>query len=168
MNDRDALRRWLEDEATAEDDAAEASFLQAMAVLRKAEASATFVTQVSTLAVDARRKEERQLLRVAWMSAGAAAVGVGLAAVFLSTSVGIWAIKAGARAFALAMPWVVAYSTEAVNIWWLIGRIGSPVASVLVSPPAAVMLVGAQVVSVLAFYGLYRIVRLPDGGEVGV
>lgn len=165
--DRKPLESWLAEEASGQDDAADAAFAHLFAVVPKVQPNPAFVEQ----AVSAARRwrvRRRRLVTCAW-AATILLVVVGVALAFfgaprLATSV----IKGMAFASGRAVPWLVAYTTVAMGWWWTLGHVGGVIASALMTPARVVAVVGIELVGILAFYALQRIVGAERLGDAQV
>jgi hypothetical protein len=62
----------------------------------------------------------------------------------------------------------VAYATEAMNLWWAIAGIAAAVGNALATPPTAGAIVGAELIGILAFFALQRLVAAGRPGEMGL
>jgi hypothetical protein len=91
-----------------------------------------------------------------------------LAGYMAAEPAGAWAVKSGVLVMSHAMPWLVAYATEAMNLWLIVARIGSHIAAAIATPPRAAALVGVELVGIFAFFALQRLVRLELRGEAHV
>ena len=154
--DRKQLERWLEAEDSEQDDAADAAFADLLLAVPRVEPAPAFVQQAVTAAWRWRARR-RRIVAFAWAAAivvaAAGAVGAYVAAPRLATPL----IKAFAFASGHAVPWLVAYTTVAMNWWWTLGHVGGVVASALMTPARVVAIVGLELVGILAFYALQRI-----------
>ena len=66
------------------------------------------------------------------------------------------------------MPWLVAYTTVAMDWWWTLARVGGVVASALITPARVVAVVGVELVGMLAFFALQRIAGAGRLGDASV
>jgi len=159
MSDQESLTRWLQSEESGDEQSAEAAFAGIYAAVGRIEASPEFVARMAALGSQARARR-RRAFRLAWAAAGCAAAAAMAVVTMMAAPAGVWAVKVMALAISDATPWLVAYSTEAFSLWWFIGRVGGPIASALASPVNASALVGVELVGMVAFYALYRVIRL--------
>lgn len=165
--DRKQLERWLVEEDGGHDEAADAAFAQLFSTVGRIEPTPAFVEQ-AVIAAWRWRARRRRLVALAWaatvllVAAGAGTVLFG--APQLLTSV----IKGFAYAGSRAVPWLVAYTTVAMDWWWTFGRVGTVVASALMTPARAVAMVGVELVGILAFYALQRIAGAGRLGDAQV
>jgi hypothetical protein len=167
MPDRQQLERWLFSEETGQDDAAEAEFAHLFTALPKIEPGADFVQRTVT-EVRRMRVRHRRIMWLGWAATLilvlAGAVTAYLASPRLATSV----IKALAFASGRSVPWLVAYTTVAMDWWWTLARVGGAVASAVITPARMVAVVGVELVGVLAFFALQRITGAERPGDAHV
>jgi hypothetical protein len=165
--DREQLERWLAEEASGQDAAADAAFAHLFAAVPKVQANPAFVEQAVTAAWRWRVRR-RRLVAFAWVATVLLVVaGVGLAyfgAPRLVTSL----IKAMAFVSGRAVPWLVAYTTVAMGWWWTLGHVGGVIASAVMTPARVVAVVGVELVGILAFYALQRIAGAERLGDAQV
>ena len=167
MTDQDRLAAWLESEAGADEDAADAAFANVYAPVGRVDASPEFIARTATLAWLARVRR-RRLARIAWGTAALAVIGGVAVATGMALPAAVWVVKSMASAISNAAPWLVAYATEAISVWWFVARIAEPLATALGSPAAASVLVGVELIGILTFYALYRVIQFENEGEVPV
>ena len=167
MSDQDRLAAWLEREDAADEESAEAAFANAYAVIGRIDAHPEFILRTATLGRQVRLRR-RRLSRLAWVAAAVAVAGAMTFVAGMAVPVSVWVVKVMALAISNAAPWLVAYSTEAISLWWFVVRVGGPLATAVDSPAAASALVGVELVGILAFYALYRIIQFENEGEVPV
>ena len=167
MPEREELERWLFSEATGQDEAADAAFAHLFAALPKVDPGARFV-QRTVAEVWRGRARRRRAAALGWAAAVVIAAAGCVAGYVAAAPVAAWMVKAGVLVMLHAMPWLFAYATEAMNLWWAIVRIGSHVATALATPPRAAALVGVELVGILAFFALQRLVGFERRGEVQI
>ena len=165
--DRKQLARWLAEEASGHDDAADAAFAHLFTAVPKVQPNPAFVGQAVTAAWRWRTRR-RRLVACAW-AATILLVVVGVALAFvgaprLATS----GIKAMAFFSGRAVPWLVAYTTVAMGWWWTLGHVGNVIASALITPARVVAVVGVELVGILAFYALQRVAGAGRLGDAQV
>ena len=165
MADRQQLERWLKAERLEDDEAADAAFAGVFASMPRIQPSAAFAdqTMASVLRWRARR---RRLFAFAWAAAvvivAAGVVGAWLFGPALAPSV----VKPVALALSHATPWLIAYATEAMNLWWVIAGLATAIANALATPPTAGAIVGAELIGIFAFFALQRLVGAERAGEM--
>lgn len=154
--DRKALERWLAAEESGADDAADAEFGYLFSAVPKVEAGPAFVQQAVTSAWRWRARRRRLIMlgtaAAILLVAAAGVVGYGLAPQIARSMIKGFAFVSGR-----AVPWLVAYTTVAMDWWWTLARVGGTVATALITPARAVAIVGVELVGILAFYALQRI-----------
>jgi hypothetical protein len=165
MPDREELERWLLSEEAGQDDAADAAFAHLFAAVPKVEPGAEFV-QRTFAEVWRLRARRRRVAALAWAAAIVVTAAGSLAAYVAAAPAGAWAVKSGVLAMSHGMPWVFAYATEAVNLWWAVARIGSDIAGAIATPPRAAALMGVELVGISAFFALQRLVGFERRGEM--
>lgn len=165
--DRQQLERWLAEEASGRDEAADAAFAHLFAAVPRVEPNPAFVEQAVVAAVRWRVRR-RRLVACAW-AATIVLVAVGVAIAFfgaprLATTV----IKGLAFTSGRAVPWLLAYTKVAMDWWLTLGHVGGVIASALMTPARVVALVGVELVGLLAFYALQRIAGAERFGDAEV
>lgn len=165
--DRKQLERWLAEEASGRDEAADAAFAHLFAAVPKVEPNPAFVEQAVTAAWHWRARR-RRLVAYAWV-ATILLVAAGVAIALLGAPrMAASAIKVFAFVSGRAVPWLVAYTTVAMSWWLTLGHVGSVIASALVTPARVVAVVGVELVGLLAFYALQRIAGAERLGDAQV
>jgi hypothetical protein len=167
MQDREQLERWLASEATGQEDAADAAFAHLFAAVPKVEPGAEFVDR-TTARVWGERTRRRRVAVLGWAAAVVLAAAGSLAGYLAAAPVSAWAVKTGVQVMSHAMPWLVAYATEAMTLWWVAARVGNHIAIAIATPPRAAALVAVELVGIFAFFALQRLVRLELRGEAHV
>ncbi len=167
MQDREQLERWLASEATEQDDAADAAFAHLFAAVPKVEPRAEFVERTAAR-VWGERMRRRRVAVFGWAAAVVIATAGSLVGYAAAAPASAWAVKTGVRVMSDAMPWLVAYATEAINLWWVAARVGNHIAVAIATPPRAAALVAVELVGIFAFFALQRLVRLELRGEAHV
>ena len=167
MQDRAQLERWLASEATEQDDAADAAFAHLFAALPKVEPRGDFVIR-TTARVWGARTRRRRVAVFGWAAAVVVAAAGSLAGYAAAAPASAWAVKTGVQVMSHTMPWLVAYATEAMNLWWVAARVGNHIAVAIAAPPRAAALVAVELVGMVAFFALQRLVRLELRGEAQV
>lgn len=167
MPDREQLERWLLSEDEGQDDAADQAFAHLFAAVPKVEAGPAFV-QRTVAEVWRRRARRRRILALGWAAAVIAAAGGVAVASVAAAPASAWAVKTGVRLLSHAGPWLIAYATEAMNLWSVVARIGGHVAAALATPPRAAAIVGVELVGILAFFALQRLVGFEPRGEAQI
>ena len=165
--DRKQLEAWLEAEQGGQDEAADAAFAHLFAAVPKAEPRPAFVEQAVTTAFRWRARRRRLMV----FCATAAVFLVGIAAMFaygFGPQIGAGLIKGFAVASGRVVPWLVAYAKVALDWWWTLGRVGSVIASAVLTPARVVALVGVELVGLLAFFALHRIAGAGRFGDAHV
>jgi len=165
MPDRQQLQQWLDAERNGRDEEADEAFLGVFAALPRLQPSAAFAEQTMT-AVVRWRARRRRLVALAWGTTTLIVVTGGLGAWLLGPSIAPSIVKPVALALSHATPWLVAYATEAVNLWWAIAGIAAAVGNALATPPTAGAIVGAELIGILAFFALQRLVAAGRPGEM--
>lgn len=163
MPDREEIERWLFSEETGDDDTADAAFAQLFSALPKVEPGPTFIAR-TVAAVESRRVERRRRAARAWAAALAVAVAGSVVAYVAMPYIGPWAIKAVAIATGRSVPWLISFTTVALDWWWGVGRVGSSLATAIATPERATALIGVELVGILAFFALQKLAR---GGRLG-
>ena len=165
--DRDALERWLAAEDSGSDDAADAACAHVFAAVPKVEAPPAFVQQAVTAAWRWRVRRRRMVMlgsaAAVVLVTGAAIVGYGVAPQLAAALIKTFALVSGR-----ALPWLVAYTTVAMDWWWTLARVGGIVATALITQARAVAVVGVELVGILAFYALQRIAGAGRLGDAQV
>jgi hypothetical protein len=167
MPDREQLERWLASEATEQEDAADAAFAYLFAALPKVEPRAEFVERTAAR-VWGERIRRRRVAVFGWAAAVVVTAAGSLLGYAAAAPASAWAVKTGVRVMSHAMPWLVAYATEAMNLWWVAARVGNHIAVAIATPPRAAALVAVELVGIFAFFALQRLVRLELRGEAHV
>jgi len=165
--DRKQLERWLAEEESGHDEAADAAFAHLFATVQKVEPAPAFVEQAVTAAWRWRARR-RRLIAFAWSAAIVLVAGGALAAYLASPRLAPLVIKALAFASGRGVPWLFAYTTVAMDWWWTLGHVGGVVASALVTPARVVAVVGVELVGILAFFALQRIAGAERLGDAQV
>jgi hypothetical protein len=165
MPDRKQLERWLDVERSGQDDAADQAFLSVFAGLPRIEPSPAFAEQAmaSVLRWRARR---RRLVATAWAAAALIVAAGGLGAWLFGPAIAPSVVKPVALGLSHATPWLVAYATEAMNLWWAIAGLATAIANALATPPTAGAIVGAELIGIFAFFALQRLVGAERSGEI--
>jgi hypothetical protein len=165
--DRKELERWLAEEASGQDTAADAAFARLFTAVPKVQPNPAFVEQAVTAAWRWRVRR-RRVVAFAW-AATTALVLVGIALAFLGAPrLATPAVKALTFVGGRAVPWLVAYATVAMGWWWTLGHVGGVIASALMTPARVVALVGVELFGILAFYALQRIAGAERLGDAQV
>jgi len=167
MPDRTQLERWLEAERSGHDDAADEAFLSMFAAMPRVQPSAAFADQTMT-AVLRWRARRRRLIAFAWAAAVLAVAGGAAAALLLGPMLAPSVVKPLALGMSRATPWLVAYATEAMNLWWAIAGLATAISNALATPPTATAIVGAELLGILAFFALQRLVAAERSGEMEI
>ena len=154
--DRKDLERWLLSEETGEDDGADAAFAHLFSAVPKVEAGANFVER-AVRAAWRLRAARRRARSFAWVGAAVIVAAGGAAAYVAAPSVGTLVLKTVAFAMGRVLPWLIAYTTVAMDWWWTVVRIGSHVAEAIATPARAIALVGVELIGILAFFALQRL-----------
>lgn len=161
------LKRWLAEEAGGHDDAADAAFAQLFASVPKIEPAPGFVDHAVIAAWRWRARRVR-LIAFAWAAAVLLVAGGTVVAYVASPALAAAFVKGFAFVSGHAVPWLVAYTTVAFDWWWMLGRVGSVIASALMTPARASAVVGVELVGILAFYALQRIAGAGRFGDAQV
>ena len=167
MPDPKQLERWLVSEETGQDDAAEAEFAHLFTALPRVEPGADFVQRTVT-DVWRMRARRRRILALAWAATIILVVAGAVTAYVASPRLATSVIKALAFASSRSVPWLVAYTTVAMDWWWTRARVGGAVASALITPARVVAIVGVELVGILAFFALQRIAGAERLGDAQV
>ena len=167
MPDRKELERWLFSEETGQEDAAEAEFAQLFTALPRVEPGADFVRRTVS-EVWRMRARRRRILALGWAATIILVVAGAVTAYFASPRLATSVIKALAFASGRSVPWLVAYTTVAMDWWWTLARVGGAVASALITPARVVAIVGVELVGILAFFALQRIAGAERLGDAHV
>lgn len=165
--DRTQLDAWLAAEESEQDDAADAAFAHLFTAVPRVEPQPAFVERTVTTAFRWRTRRRRVMV----VGTAAALVLVGAAAMVaygLGPQLGAALIKGFAVASGRVVPWLVAYARVALDWWWTLGRVGSAIASAVLTPARVVALVGVELVGILAFFALHRIARAGRLGDAQV
>ena len=165
MTDQERLVAWLQREAAADEESAEAAFANLYAAVGRVDARPEFIARTATLAWQVRVRR-RHLARLAWVTAALAVIGVAAGAAAMAAPATVWVVKTMASAISNAAPWLVAYATEAISLWSFAARIAGPLATALGSPAAASVLVGVELVGMLTLYALHRVIQFDNEREV--
>jgi hypothetical protein len=167
MPHREQLERWLSSEESGEPEIADAAFAHLFGAVPKIEPRADFVP--STVAAISRMRARRRRMRsLAWAAMVVLALGGAVVASLAAAPATTWAVKTGVTILSHGMPWLIAYATEAVNLWWVIARLGTHLTAALATLPRAAALVGVELVGIFAFFALQRLVRFERRGEMTV
>ena len=167
MPEREELERWLFSEATGQDEAADAAFAHIFSALPKVEPGEGFVQRASA-EVWRMRARRRRLVAFGWAAAIVLVAGGALATYLASPRLAPAVIKAFAFASGHAVPWLVAYTTVAMDWWWTLAHVGSVIASVLMTPTRVAAVVGVELFGILAFFALQRIAGAGRLGDAHV
>ena len=167
MQDREQLERWLASEATGQEDAADAAFAHLFAAVPKVEPGADFVQRTVT-EVWRVRARHRRILALGWAATIILVVAGAVTAYFGSPRLATSVIKALAFASSRSVPWLVAYTTVAMDWWWTLARVGGAVASALITPARVAAIVGVELFGILAFFALQRIAGAERLGDAHV
>ena len=167
MPDREQLERWLRSEEAGQDDAADAALGHLFAGVPKVEPRADFV-QRTVAEVWRLRARRRRLVAMTWAAALILVTAGAITAYVASPRLATSAIKALAFASSRSVPWLVAYTTVAMDWWWTVAQVGGVVASALMTPGRVVAVVGVELVGILAFVALQRIARAERFGDAQV
>src|SRR5262249_2973800 len=81
---------------------------------------------------------------------------------------GPWAIRTFAFATSHSVPWLIAYTRVALDSWWTLVRVGGNVAAAITTPAHAAALVCVELVGILAFFALLKLVRAERFGDAHV
>ena len=166
MQDREHLERWLTDEST-EDDAADAALAHLFAAVPKVEPRADFVER--TIARVWNERARRRRVAVGGWAAAAIVVAAGSVAGYAAAApASAWAVRTAVQVLSYAMPWLVAYGTEAMSLWRVAALVGNHIAMALATPPRAAALIAVEILGILAFVALRRLIRLELRGEAQV
>ena len=165
--DRKQLERWLEAEEGGQDDAADAAFAHLFTAVPRAEPAPAFVQQAVTAAWRWRARR-RRVVALAWAAAVVVVAAGAVGAYFLAPRLATPLIKAFVFASGHAVPWLVAYTTVAMDWWWTLARAGSVIASVLMTPARVAAVVGVELFGILAFFALQRIAGAGRLGDAHV
>ena len=149
-----ALGQWLAAEDGGSDDAAEAAFAHLFAAVPRVQASPAFAQE----AVHAARqwRARRRWLMFAAAAAILLVVSGSLVGYGLAPQIARSMIKGLAFVSSRGVPWLVAYTTVAVDWWWMLGRVGGTLTTALITPARLVAIVGVELVGLLALYALRR------------
>ena len=165
--DRTELERWLAAEESGQDDAADQAFARVFAAVPKVEPAPAFVQQ-AVAAAWLWRARRRRLIAFSWAATIFLVVAGAVAAYVAAPAFAPSIIKAFAFASGRSVPWLVAYTTVAMDWWWTLARVGGVVASALITPVRVVAVVGVELVGMLAFYALQRIAGAGRLGDAQV
>ena len=165
--DRKQLERWLAEEESGQDPAADAAFAQLFTAMPRLEATPAFVEQAVTAAWRWRARR-RRLVAMAWAAAAVLVAAGVLAAYLASPTVAPMFIKTLAFVSGRAVPWFVAYATVAMHWWLTLVHVGGVIVSALVTPARAAALVGVELFGLLAFFALQRIAGAGRLGDAQV
>ena len=164
MANREQVERWLLSEAAGDEDAAEVAFAQLFTALPKASPTAGFVDR-TVFAVLRLRSRRRRLVALAWAASLLVAVGGGLLAYVAAPHLGQWTIKTVAFATGRSVPWLIAYTSVALDWWWIVAHVGGRIALAVATPVRASALVGIELIGILAFFALQKIARAEPLGD---
>jgi hypothetical protein len=165
--DRKQLERWLAEEESGQDDAADAAFARLFTALPRLEPTPAFVEQAVTAALQWRARR-RRLIALGWATV-LVLVAVGAFGAYLaSPTLAPVFIKGLAVVSGRAVPWFVAYTTVAMNWWLTLAHVGGVIASALVTPARVAALVGVELFGILAFFALQRIAGAGRFGDAQV
>jgi hypothetical protein len=167
MPDPKQLERWLISEETGQDDAAEAEFSHLFTALPRVEPGADFVQRTVT-EVWRMRARRRRILALCWAATIILVVAGAVTAYVASPRLAASVIKALAFASSRSVPWLVAYTTVAMDWWWTLARVGGAVASALITPARVAAIVGVELFGILAFFALQRIAGAERLGDAHV
>jgi len=165
MPDPKQLARWLQAERSGQDDAADEAFLHVFASLPRIEPSPAFADHTMA-AVMRWRARRRRLVVFAWAAAVLAIVGGAAGAWLLGPAIAPAIVKQAALGLSHATPWLIAYATEAMNLWWAIAGLGTAIGNAVATPPTAGAIVGAELIGIFAFFALQRLVAAERAGEI--
>jgi hypothetical protein len=165
--DRKQLERWLVEEESGQDPAADAAFAQLFTAMPRLEATPAFVERAVTAAWRWRARR-RRLVAMAWAAAAVLVAAGVLAAYLASPTVAPMFIKTLAFVSGRAVPWFVAYATVAMHWWLTLVHVGGVIVSALMTPARAAALVGVELFGLLAFFALQRIAGAGRLGDAQV
>ena len=165
--DRQDFERWLDAEESGQDEAADQAFARVFAAVPKVEPTPMFVQQAVAGAWQWRARR-RRLVASGWAAAmvlvTTGAVAAFVAAPQLATAV----IRTFAFVSGHAVPWLVAYTTVAMDWWGTFAHVGGVIASALMTPARAAAVVGVELFGLLAFFALQRIAGAERFGDAQV
>jgi len=165
--DRKQLERWLAEEESGHEDAADAALTQLFAAVPRIETSPAFVDQ-AVMAAWRWRTRRRRLIAFGWAAASVLVAAGVLAAYVASPRLAPVFIKAVAFVSGHGVPWFVSYATVAMNSWLTLVHVGGVIASALVTPARVAALVGVELFGLLAFFALQRIAGVGRFGDAQV
>jgi hypothetical protein len=167
MPDREQLERWLFSEEAGQDDAADAAFAHLFAAVPRVEPGPGFIDRTATEAWRLRARR-RRMGALAWAASLAIAAFGFLVAYAWAPYLGPRAIKTIAFVTGHSVAWLVAYTTVALDWWWMVARIGGQIAEVIATPGHATALVGVELIGILAFFALQRLVSAERLGDARI
>ena len=167
MPDHTELNRWLEAERSGQDDAADEAFLSVFATMPRIQPNSAFADRTMT-AVLRWRARRRRLIAFAWAAAVFIVLAGGAAAVLLGPTFAPSVVKPLALGISRATPWLIAYLTEAMNLWWALAGLATAIGNALATPPTATAIVGAELLGIFAFFALQRLVAAERTGEMEI
>ena len=165
--DRKQLDAWLMAEQGGEEDAADAALAHLFAAVPKVQPRSAFVEQVVVTAWRWRVRR-RRLLAGAWTAATALIIAGAAITYFASPLLGGSAVRAIAFLTGHTVPWLIAYASVALHGWLTLGHVGAVVASALITPGRVAVVVGVELLGILAFYALHRIASAERFGDAQV
>lgn len=156
---RDATDRWLVAEGQGDEDGAELAFADLCRALPRIEPGPAFVEH--TGAALRRRARQQWLVRRAARVA-AWGVGLGLSAgvtYLLVVEVGGWLLGRGAVLVSRSLVWMMVSVAEGMDWWSVATRAGAALGDAMATPVSSAVLIGLEVVGVVALVGLQRVLR---------
>ena len=165
--DRTQLERWLAEEASGHDEAADAAFAHLFAAVPRSEPTPAFVEQAVASALRWRARR-RRLVAIAWAAVVLLVTIGSITAYYASPRLASAAIKAVTFASGHVIPWLVAYTKVALEWWWTLGRVGTVIVSAVMTPARGVAIVGVELVGILALFALLRVAGAGRLGDAQV
>ena len=165
--DRKQLERWLAEEASGQDEAADAAFAHLFAAVPRTEPTTAFVEQTVNSALRWRARR-RRLMAITWAAVVVLLTIGSVAAYYASPRLASAAIKTFTFTSSHVVPWLVAYTRVAMEWWWTLGRVGTVIVSAVMTPGRAVAIVGVELVGILALFALLRVAGAGRLGDAQV
>ena len=167
MPNREQLERWLSSEEADQDDTADTAFGHLFAAMPQIEPGAEFVRR-TVEGVWRLRARRRRAIAFAWAASVVIAAAGCVAGYMVAVPACVWMVKISVLVTSHAAPWLIAYATEGMNLWSVIARTGGHVAAAFATPPRAGALVGVELVGIVTFFALQRLVGFERRGEMPV
>jgi hypothetical protein len=162
-----AFDAWLLSEAANDPDAGDEPFAQLFGEVLKVEPAPDFVARTVVL-VQARQAERRRRAVFGWAAGLAAMAACAIAAYLMLPSLAPLTMKLVVLLASRGVPWLVAFTGVALDWWWTVGRVGGSVAAALATPARAGVIIGVELIGILAFLAIQKLTRGERLGDAQV